>query len=83
LGPEGQFSDTIDGRLFNPGHAIEAGWFFVEEATRSENHELEGQAIAIIRRSFTFGWDGVHGGLFYFLDCKGYERPELEWSMKL
>jgi N-acylglucosamine 2-epimerase len=32
VGPNGEFYDTCEGRTVNPGHAIEAGWFILEEA---------------------------------------------------
>ncbi len=32
VGPNGEFHDTFEGRTVCPGHAIEAGWFILEEA---------------------------------------------------
>ncbi|MGA0059861.1 MAG: AGE family epimerase/isomerase, partial [Planctomycetota bacterium] len=32
VGPNGEFLDHFDGRLLNPGHAIEAAWFILDEA---------------------------------------------------
>ena len=32
VGPQGEFYDTFEGRMVCPGHAIEAGWFILEEA---------------------------------------------------
>ena len=32
VGPNGEFIDTINGRLINPGHCIETAWFLLEEA---------------------------------------------------
>lgn len=30
-----------------------------------------------------YGWDKEYGGLFYFMDMKGYPPQELEWDQKL
>ena len=32
VGPQGEIYDTFEGRTVCPGHAIEAGWFILEEA---------------------------------------------------
>lgn len=80
---EGQFLDTIEGRLLNPGHAIEAGWFLHQWADILKDDELQQTAINIIRWSHERGWDQKHGGLFYFLDYKGHSPAQLEWFMKL
>ena len=32
VAPDGSIIDHIDGRTLNPGHAIEGGWFILEEA---------------------------------------------------
>ena len=34
VGPNGEFIDHFDGRTMNPGHAIEAAWFILDEAKR-------------------------------------------------
>ncbi len=81
--PEGRAIDSAEGRLLNPGHAIEAGWFLQHWAQRLHRPDLAHEAIDIVRWSFERGWDGEHGGLFYFLDAKGHSPLPLEWSMKL
>ena len=32
VGPNGEFIDTCNGRVINPGHCIETAWFIMEEA---------------------------------------------------
>jgi N-acylglucosamine 2-epimerase len=81
--PEGRAIDSAEGRLLNPGHAIEAGWFLQHWAQRLRRPELAHEAIDVVRWSFERGWDEEHGGLFYFLDAKGHSPLPLEWSMKL
>ncbi len=83
VGMDGEFIDSIEGRLLNPGHAIEAGWFLHRWAAILNNKELQQTAVNMIRWSHNQGWDQEHGGLFYFLDYKGYSPTQLEWFMKL
>jgi N-acylglucosamine 2-epimerase len=83
VSPEGGFIDSPDGRLLNPGHAIEAGWFLQHWALKFKDDELSKLATDMVRWSFDTGWDKEHGGLYYFLDSKGYDPTPLEWQMKL
>lgn len=80
---DGSFLNTIDGRLLNPGHAIEAGWFLQHWARRLGDQKLSETAIEMVRWSFKKGWDTKHGGIFYFLDSEGFSPTQLEWDMKL
>ncbi len=84
IGPDGELMlDMAAGRLFTPGHAIEAGWFLLHWALRLADTNLRALASAIIRQSYQKGWDTMHGGLFYFLDAGGFSPVQLEWNMKL
>jgi len=80
---EGEPLDSPEGRLLNPGHAIEAGWFLQHWAGRLGRQDLSELAVDIVRWSHRRGWDAEHGGLFYFLDVEGYSPVQLEWFMKL
>lgn len=75
--------DSSEGRLVNPGHAIEAGWFMMEYAEKNNRHELIDQSLKMIDWSLDFGWDKEFGGIYYFLDAKGFSPTQLEWDMKL
>ena len=83
VAPDGSLLDSADGRLLNPGHAIEAGWFLRHWARRLGREDLSREAIDIVRWSFAEGWDAEYGGLFYFLDAGGHSPLPLEWSMEL
>lgn len=83
VGPDGRFSDSFEGRLLNPGHAIEAMWFIMDLSVRLKRPELAQKAVKIILRTLQYGWDNQYGGIFYFLDCKGYPPQQLEWDQKL
>ncbi|MFK7934604.1 MAG: AGE family epimerase/isomerase [Saprospiraceae bacterium] len=81
--PDGSFADTFEGRLLNPGHAIEAMWFIMDLGKRNGDETLIKRAVEITLRTLEYGWDQEHGGIFYFLDCKGYPTQQLEWDQKL
>jgi len=83
VAPDGSPIDSIEGRLLNPGHAIEAGWFLQSWARRLGRQALSRTAAEMVRWSMDRGWDGEYGGLFYFLDVEGYSPVQLEWDMKL
>jgi N-acylglucosamine 2-epimerase len=81
--PDGSFSDTFEGRLLNPGHAIEAMWFIMDLSVRLNRPGLAEEAVKIALRTLKHGWDDQYGGIFYFLDIKGHPVQQLEWDQKL
>ncbi|MEN0049055.1 MAG: AGE family epimerase/isomerase [Bacteroidota bacterium] len=83
VSPKGEFSDTFDGRLLNPGHAIEAMWFVMDLGQRLNDQQLIEQATERCVKMLELGWDEQYGGIFYFLDTKGYPTQQLEWDQKL
>ncbi|WP_163378709.1 AGE family epimerase/isomerase [Cyclobacterium sp. SYSU L10401] len=80
---DGSFSDSFEGRLSSPGHAIEAMWFMLDLSLRFGDEDLRDKAIACGLRTLEFGWDETYGGIYYFLDCKGHPPEKLEWNQKL
>ncbi|KAM3872214.1 N-acylglucosamine 2-epimerase [Diretmus argenteus] len=81
---EGKELPGCQGRLQNPGHALEAGWFLLQYYAQHGNEELQWTAInKFMELPYQHGWDKEHGGLFYFLDVDGYCPTQLEWNMKL
>lgn len=83
VSPDGSFSDSFEGRLLNPGHAIEAMWFMMDLAERRDDSDLTRRAVEITLRTLDKGWDREYGGIYYFLDLKGYPPQQLEWDQKL
>jgi N-acylglucosamine 2-epimerase len=83
VAPDGSFSDSFEGRLLNPGHAIEAMWFMMDLAERRGDRGLATRAADITLRTLEKGWDSQYGGIFYFLDVIGYPPQQLEWDQKL
>ncbi|XP_072884854.1 N-acylglucosamine 2-epimerase [Hemitrygon akajei] len=81
---EGKELPGSQGRLMNPGHALEAGWFLLRWAEATGSQELTATALeGFLVGPFRTGWDQQHGGLFSFLDVDGLPPPQLEWDMKL
>lgn len=83
VAPDGSFSDSFEGRLLNPGHTIEAMWFMMDLGSRMGDNALINKAKAIMLQTLEHGWDKTYGGIFYFLDYKGYPPQQLEWDQKL
>ncbi|MBI4427673.1 MAG: AGE family epimerase/isomerase [Ignavibacteriales bacterium] len=83
VGPKGEFYDTLDGRLVNPGHSIEAAWFILDEARRRNNDaRLIKLGTTIIDWSYEIGWDHEFGGLLYFRDARNLPPTEYWHDMK-
>lgn len=80
---DGSFSDSFEGRLINPGHAIEAMWFIMDLGERSNDKNLIRKAADIAIDMLNYGWDKEYGGIFYFMDVKGKPTQQLEWDQKL
>jgi len=83
VGPGGEFIDHFDGRTLNPGHAIEAAWFVLREAThRNNDPELTELGTTMLDWMWNIGWDREYGGIFYFRDVKGLPVQEYWHDMK-
>lgn len=80
---DGSFCDSFEGRLLNPGHAIEAMWFIMDLGKRTGDEALITKAKDIMLQTLEHGWDNEHDGIFYFLDVKGAPPQQLEWDQKL
>jgi len=83
LNPDGTKNDSFEGRLINPGHGLEAMWFMIDIAERTNNKDLINKAADTILHILEFGWDKKYGGIFYFMDVKEHSPQQLEWDQKL
>ena len=83
LGTDGQLVDCMDGRLLNPGHAIEAMWFIMDLGKRLGDKALIEKAVQTALQEVEYGWDKQYGGIFYFMDRLGHPLQQLEWDQKL
>lgn len=82
VGPNGEFIDTINGRLINPGHCIETSWFILEVATQRGDQRLQQLALQILDWSWEWGWDKEFGGIINFRDCRGFPQQDYSQDMK-
>ena len=83
INTDNSLSDSFEGRLINPGHGIEAMWFIMDLGVRLNRPELIDQAVKTTLASLEYGWDNKYGGIFYFMDRKGFPPQQLEWDQKL
>lgn len=81
--PDGSHPDCLDGRLYSPGHGIEAMWFVMDVARRRGDAKLAADAVETALATLERGWDPEHGGIFYFLDAEGRPPDRLDWDQKL
>ena len=83
VAPDGTPVDCFEGRVINPGHDLEALWFMMNLGLRRKDNELIEKCVKISLDVIEYGWDKQYGGIFYFLDRKGYPQQQLEWDQKL
>lgn len=79
----GHMFDIMEGRLLNPGHALENLWFVMDVAHAIGREDMVRDAAEIMLWTVERGWDPQYGGLFYYQDYMGYPTDKLESQMKL
>ena len=83
VGPNGEVIDHFDGRLLNPGHAIECAWFILHEARLRSDSRLTRLGLTILDWMWKRGWDEDYGGILYFRDLRGLPVQEYWHDMKV
>jgi len=83
VGLNGERLDSPQGRLINPGHAIETSWFIMREGLYRNDKVMTKTAIEILECSLEIGWDKEHSGILSFVDIENKPPEQLEWDMKL
>ena len=82
VGPSGEIIDHFDGRMLNPGHAIEGAWFIMREGQIQQDEELIRLGCQMLDWMWQRGWDQEYGGLLYFVDVDGKPVQEYWHDMK-
>lgn len=82
VAPNGDIVDHIDGRLLNPGHAIEGAWFIMNEGKIRNDDTLIRLGCNMLDWMWERGWDAEHGGVFYFRDLHNKPIQEYWHDMK-
>lgn len=77
VAPDGAILDHFDGRLLNPGHALECAWFIMREGQERGRKDWITLGRQIFDGMWTRGWDTQHGGILYFTDL--YNKPIQEY----
>ena len=79
---DGSIIEHFDGCTLNPGHAIECAWFILHEAGFRGDETLVKLGCRMLDWMWKRGWDGEHGGLFYFVHLHGGPVQEYWHDMK-
>lgn len=83
VGPAGEFIDTCNGRVINPGHCIETAWFLFDVAMdRGGDKNLIDLGLTILNWSWDWGWDETYGGIINFRDCRNLPPQDYSQDMK-
>jgi len=82
VGPAGELLDGFDGRILNPGHAIEGAWFMMYEGRIRNNRDYVRAGCDILDWMWERGWDRTYGGMLYFRDVDGKPVAEYWQDMK-
>ena len=83
VSPDGSHPDCMDGRLIAPGHGIEATWFVMDIARRTNDTATINKAADVALNLMEYGWDEKYGGIFYSMDADGHPMQQLDWDQKL
>lgn len=82
VGADGKPIDHFDGRTLNPGHAIEASWFVLQEGKVRQDRRLVDLGCRMLDWMWQRGWDEEHGGILYFVSVDGRPMQEYWHDMK-
>ncbi|WP_455381053.1 AGE family epimerase/isomerase [Salinispira pacifica] len=81
--PDGSHPESMDGRLLNPGHALEVLWFILRIAGERGDRRMIDDIVDIMLWCIERGWDEKYGGIFYYRDYRNFPTEKLESDMKL
>ncbi len=76
VGTGGDIDDHFDGRMLNPGHAIEGAWFIMREGHHRGDRRLVEMGCNMLDWMWARGWDKQYGGIFCCRDLKGLPVQE-------
>lgn len=82
--PDGTFmADHYEGRLLNPGHAIEGAWFIMNEGKNKNDKHLIDLGLKMLDWMWAIGWDEEEGGgIIQYKDALGLPVSEYHQDMK-
>lgn len=77
----GEFVNTPQGRIVNPGHSLETAWFLLVEGLINKDQKALNMGKEII--DYTMAKGLKNGGIIAFMDALDKPPVALEWDMKL
>ena len=81
--PDGSVQHNhFEGRLLNPGHAIEGSWFIMKEGLLRHDETLQKLGVQMFDWMWERGWDKEHGGIIYYRDIDDKPGNEYWHDMK-
>lgn len=81
--PDGTLmADHFEGRLLNPGHAIEGSWFIMNEGLERNDKHLQDLGLKMLDWMWNVGWDEEYGGIIQYKDALGKPGNEYWHDMK-
>jgi N-acylglucosamine 2-epimerase len=88
---DGSLVDTHEGRMINPGHALESMWFVLHEARTRGDGAMVDRVVQICEWMVEKGFDHEQGGILAFVDPGGKEPfvPQVvrdlgeDWASKI
>ena len=76
-------ADHFEGRIINPGHAIEGAWFIMNEARYEKDEHYMKLGLEILDAMWEKGWDSEFGGgIIQYRDAFGKPLSEYHHGMK-
>lgn len=82
VAPDGGLLNHFDGRMLNPGHAIECAWFILHEGKHRKDSRLIKLGCQMLDWMWARGWDPEFGGLLYYCDVDRKPVQEYWHDMK-
>lgn len=79
IGRDGAVIDDDEGRVLDPGHAMESAMFCMHEGRQRGDQGIVDRAIQIAEWTHLRAYDEDHGGIFSFLDSSGEEPHQKDW----
>lgn len=75
--------DHFEGRILNPGHALEASWFIMKEGLYRKDKAIIDLGLKIFSWEWKLGWDEEYGGgIIQYRDILSLPLSEYHQDMK-
>lgn len=74
--------EHFEGRLLNPGHAIEGAWFIMNEGQYRNNKHYISLGLKMLDWMYEVGWDKEYGGIIQYRDALNKSLCDYHQDMK-